>query len=257
MVVDLIHLLSCVITCYMYLSVMTRRKQPALTPLREVFPQSQFFQFDRGDLDFIVKVLNRGERWLYAAPLIHLMKRLKECGGSLKKMMDRDPELKETVEKVCTTLWIPSTNRRANLVLQHVDEEVLDPKAKPGEPQMRPDRYAALLFHVGTLNREWDKLAGPCPRCGNYYIKKRESQKVYCSRRCGNAATAIERTREKLKQERKDKMNRAIAAQKAWKRAKTQEDWKHWVSREADINLRFLTRNFTPTGEVKSTRGER
>ena len=75
------------------------------------------------------------------------------------------------------------------------------------------------------------------------------SQKVYCSRRCGNAATAVARTRARIKNERKDKLTRAKAAIKEWRNAKTQEYWKRWVSQKTGIDLRFLTRNFTETGE--------
>ena len=75
--------------------------------------------------------------------------------------------------------------------------QALSPMPEPQEVEKRAELLAALLFHVGTLNPEWHKLAGPCARCGRYYLKKRASQKVYCSRRCGNAATAIERTRER------------------------------------------------------------
>ncbi len=107
---------------------------------------------------------------------------------------------------------------------------------------MRPERYAALLFHVGTLNPEWDKLAGPCARCGNYYIKKRASQDVYCSRRCGNAATAVTRTRERTHSERKGKLRRAKTAIRKWRSVKTQQDWKSWVARTTKIDPRFLTR---------------
>jgi hypothetical protein len=191
--------------------------------------------------------------------LIRLLERLKKCGGSLKKMMDGAPELARTMATACTTLWWPSeTGERANLVLQASAEiKALPPVPKPQEVEKRAERVAALLFYVGTLNPEWDKLAGPCARCGRYYLKKRASQKVYCSRRCGNAATAVERGREKLEQEREDKIDRAKAAMKEWKRAKTQQDWKHWVSQKTDIDLRFLTRNFTESGGVKSTKGER
>lgn len=236
---------------------MARRTKPVLVGLQAAAPRSQFFHLDRGDLDHIVETLNRGKTWLYSAPLIRLMERLKDCGGNLRKMMDDDPELAKVVRKVCTTLWLPSKTRRAALVLQRVDSEILESQAKPGGPQMRPDRYAALLFHVGTLNPEWDKLAGPCARCGRYYLKTRDSQNVYCSRKCGNAATAVERTRERLKQEREDKIKRAKAAIREWKRAKTQQDWKHWVSQKTSIDLRFMTRNFTKTGELKPPQKER
>jgi hypothetical protein len=239
---------------------MTRRRQPALVGLHTFFPQSKFFHLDRTDLDRILDVLNwkpQGGLSLYGEPLIRLMKRLKECGGNLKKMMDGDPELAEAVAEVCVTRWIPSTKRTAYLVLQASMEHILKPELTPGQvDQMRPERFAALLFHVGTLNPEWDKLAGPCARCGNYYIKKRASQDVYCSRRCGNAATAVTRTRERIKAEHDDKMNRAKAAIREWRRAKTQQDWKRWVSQKTGIDLRFLTRNFTVTGGMKSAQKE-
>lgn len=239
---------------------MARRKRSALVGLHAALPQARFFHLDRRDLDRIIEILNRyprGYRSLYAEPLIRLMERLKGYGGNLKKMMDGDPELAKVVAKVCTTLWLPSKTGGAKLVLQRVDSEILESQPKPGEPQMRPERYAALLFHVWTLNPEWDKLAGPCARCGNYYIKKRASQDVYCSRPCGNAATAVTRTRERIKAERADKMNRATAAIREWKHATTQQDWKHWVSQKTEIDLRFLTRNFTETGVVKPAKKEK
>ena len=140
---------------------------------------------------------------------------------------------------------------------QPVLKKICVEKPDPGGPQMRPERYAAYLFHVGTLNPEWDKVAGPCARCGNYYIKKRASQKVYCSRRCGSAATAVERTRERTQSERKGKLRRAKAAIREWRSAKPLGDWKRWVAQKTDIDLRFLTRNFTETGGVKPTKKEK
>lgn len=212
-------------------------------------------------MDHIIETLNwkpQGGPSLYGEALIRLMKRLEECGGNLKKMMHGDPELAEAVAEVCVTRWMPSTNRTAKLVLQQSAEiQALSPMPEPQEVEKRAELLAALLFHVGTLNPEWHKLAGPCARCGRYYLKKRASQKVYCSRRCGNAATAIERTREKLKQEREDKIDRAKAAMKEWKRAKTQQGWKPWVSQRTGIDLRFITRNFTEAGVVKSIKKEK
>ena len=194
---------------------------------------------------------------LYGEPLARLMERLRACGGNLKKMMDGDPELANTVAAVCVTRWMPSRTGRAYLMLQPSWEHIRLP-SEPGEMvTAQPERMAALFFHVGTLNPEWDKLAGPCARCGNYYIKKRASQKVYCSRRCGNATTALARTSERIKAERADKIVRAKAAIKEWKAAKSQQGWKQWVSESTAIDLRFLTRNFTETGVVKPTKQER
>jgi len=146
---------------------------------------------------------------------------------------------------------MPSTNRTAYLVLQPSWEHILKRELTPEQvQQMRPERFAALLFHVGTLNPEWDKLAGPCARCGRYYLKSRSSQEVYCSRRCGNAATAVARTRERLDKEHVDKLRRAGAAAqkwaKEWRQGRTQRDWKQWKQRvqeiEPDITPKFLTR---------------
>ena len=97
------------------------RKQPVLVGLQEAFPQARFFHLDRRDLDSIVETLNqkpRGGTSPYAEALTRLMERLEECGGNLQKMMNDDPELAKVVAGVCVTRWMPSTNRRANLVLQ-------------------------------------------------------------------------------------------------------------------------------------------
>jgi hypothetical protein len=239
---------------YIFSNMARRRKQPVLLGLQAACPQSLFFHLDRGDLDRILEVLNwkpQGRPSLYAGPLIHLMGRLKECGGNLKRMMDGDPELAETVAKVCVTRWVPSQRRRAYLVLQPVWKEILEPELTDGVQLMRPERYATLVFHVGTLNPEWDKLTGPCSRCKNYFIKKRASQTVYCSRACGNAATAVGRTRERLKLEREDKIKRIKVALREWRAVRGKEDWKDFVSRETGIDRRFLTRHFTSQGKEK------
>jgi hypothetical protein len=117
--------------------------------------------------------------------------------------------------------------------------------------------FTVWMFGTLVTNPLCEKLAGPCARCGNYFIKKRESQKVYCSRRCGNAATAVARTRERIKAEHDKKMERVKAAREQWGRAKTQQDWKRWVSQKTGIDLRFITRNFTETGKVKLAEKEK
>jgi hypothetical protein len=65
------------------------------------------------------------------------------------------------------------------------------------------------LFDALIVNPLWAKLAGPCARRDNYYIKKRASQSLDCSRRCGDAATAVNSTRERNKKARNDKLRRA------------------------------------------------
>ena len=100
--------------------------------------------------------------------------------------------------------------------------------------------YALCLFNSLIVNPLWQKLAGPCPRCNRYYIKKRKSQKVYCSRRCGNTSTAIARTGKQRQDARKDDLK---SARKAIRKLKpTREGWKEVVSKETGLTVKWLTR---------------
>ena len=236
------------------------RKQPVLVGLQAASRQSRFFHLDRGDLDKILGVLNRkpqGGPSPLTEALIGLMKRLEECGGNLKKMMDDDPELAKVVTTACTTLWLPSKTGRAHLVLQPSTEiKALSPMPEPQEAEKRAELLAALYFHVWTLNPEWDKLAGPCARCGQYYLKKRASQKVYCSPKCGHTTTATARRCKLLDAQHAKKLQRAEAAMQEWHTDRTKDDWKAFVSkREPDITPKFLTRAVTKGDLVPPTKG--
>ena len=170
---------------------------------------------------------------------------------NLKNLLTRLPEPQRTaLPMAMRTLWIPTSKGRARLYLvpdwmtlenlfgkQRVwNEEPL------GAATLAPEVEALCLFHLLTVNPRCEDLAGPCPRCDCYYVKKRTSQKVYCTRRCGNAATAVARTRERVASERMDKLARARATMKRWNPASTRHDWKHWVAMKTGIDLRFLTR---------------
>lgn len=126
--------------------------------------------------------------------------------------------------------------------------------------QVRPDdsphSIAVGMFADLVTNEMCEKLAGPCARCGNYYIKKRESQKVYCSRKCGNAATALKRTRERLKEERREKLANITRAIQQWKHhSRTRLDWKSWVVMKTKLDPRFITRAVTNGDLVPPTKG--
>jgi len=114
---------------------------------------------------------------------------------------------------------------------------------------------ALVLLAALMLNPLCERLAGPCARCGDYYVKKRVSQKVYCSRKCGNAATALKRTRERLEAERREKLARATRAIQQWKRSRTPLDWKSWVGIKAKLDPRFITRAVTNGDLVPPKKG--
>jgi len=213
-------------------------------------------------LEYIRDVLNwkpQGQPSLYAEPLIRLMAKLKECGGNLQKMMTDDPELAEVVAKVCVTRWMPSKTGMAHLVLQPSWEHILT----PGQvDRMRPERYAALLFHVGTLNPEWDKLAGPCKwkHCNKYFLLKGKRRTAYCSRRCCQRASAANCTRKRLKAAHKEKLRVAAELAGKWTTARTKDGWKRWVSKQPagvreEITPKFLTRAVNHYGLVEPKKG--
>ena len=151
-----------------------------------------------------------------------------------------------------TTLWTRTSGPRARLWLipnfgglENTFKKPVTQTGPDGEETLLPDAAALVLFHLLTLTPGCERIAGPCARCDRYYIKKRASQTVYCSRRCGNAATAVARTKKRIGDERKDKINRAKAAIKKWKTSATPKDWKHWVAEKTGIDQRFLTRAVT------------
>lgn len=118
-------------------------------------------------------------------------------------------------------------------------------------PDPDPYKEALRLFIELLLNPDCDKLAGPCPRCGNYYICRSARNKVYCSRSCGTRTTALAATRKRRDEEHADKLLRAAEGAREWTTARTKKEWKPWVSgRHPDITAKFLTRAVN-NGELK------
>jgi hypothetical protein len=137
------------------------------------------------------------------------------------------------IEKRCLPL-LPPAGAGAYSTCVYVGEK--------GRPWTAWDDAVHLFIQLMT-NPDRDKLAGPCDRCRKYYIKRRASQKKYCSRTCGNAATAVIRTREKWDAEHAEKLKRAHKAAHQWARSKSAESWKEYVHRKhLDITPKFLTR---------------
>jgi hypothetical protein len=113
----------------------------------------------------------------------------------------------------------------------------------PKQPDNKdPHDFAVWMLSFFIDNPMCEKLAGPCARCRNFFIQRRASQTVYCSRRCGNAATALARRREQLSEERDEKLRRVKAALRGWKKnTHTREDWKLWVANQVGVHKRFIT----------------
>ena len=109
-------------------------------------------------------------------------------------------------------------------------------------PGITPSQEAVRFLLMLILNPEWERLAGPCTRCGNYYIRRSARNKVYCSRSCGTRATALAATKRKREEERAEKLRRVVQLSQKWITARTKQDWKSWICEQRDITRSFLTR---------------
>lgn len=115
-------------------------------------------------------------------------------------------------------------------------------QVSPTPPNERvPHTFAVWMFAHLVTNPLCDKLAGPCARCGNYYVMKRDSQRVYCSRHCGNAATATVRTAKNRREAHEEKLKQAHNAVRRWKPS-TGENWKEFVAKQTGLTVRWITR---------------
>ena len=228
-------------------------------PVLKGSPGEDGWSLDRRDLDVICFVLNEKDDQDQPTPLaralIELLERLESCGGNLHKMMNGQGLLRHNVETACFGQWVPSKNRGAYLELQPSPKA--DFRVTGG---IRPELFAAELFHVGTLNPEWDKLAGPCKwkHCGKYFLLKGNRRTAYCSRRCCQLSAASRCRQKCLQREHADKLQRAEEAARRWRTARTKDDWKAFVSKqEPDITPKFLTRAVNK-GELKTpTKGQK
>ena len=156
--------------------------------------------------------------------------------SSLKEMLSGDGPLWHEV----SIAWMPGFEVKDVGKSASFDTDILISK----NPRPQTPREAAVrLFALLVLNPLCEKLGGPCSRCGQYYIKKRASQKVYCSARCGNAATAAKRMSMKWTDHHQKKLQRAQQAVREWQQIKSAEPWKEWIERRyPEISRKFLTR---------------
>jgi hypothetical protein len=205
---------------------------------------------DRRTLEEIREVLN-GRDGSELQKELRLLVRAWQDSGPHLMYMAKQAGIEGFMEKVRVFPFISSDRGNVDpwFTVNPRRLEELFSQGKAGETRATAIALFTLLVH----NPEWNKLAGPCPRCGAYYIKKRASQKVYCSRKCGNAATAVLRTSERYKSQREDKLHCAQAALQEWTITRTKADWKQFVSRrcrEKEITPKFLTRAVNK-GELK------
>jgi hypothetical protein len=112
-----------------------------------------------------------------------------------------------------------------------------------------PSDVALRLFRQLTLHPECEKLCGPCPTCGLYFLKQTRHFAKYCSRKCGSnttARTATQKRNDTLHAELLRLSREALIEYVKKKRNRTWEAWtvawlkKHGHERQAKSLHRWV-----------------
>lgn len=193
----------------------------------------------RRDLEQICESLNSTTR-KETVELRRLVAAWFASGPNLRQMLHSDFALWGGVQNAWTSRYLPTETGRAYIALFPDGD---------GRDIDSPENEAHLLFASLTLNSQCDLLAGPCIRCGDYYLKKTRRQKVYCSQRCGSAATALPAIRKKRAQERAQKIARVQAILSNWGSHSDKQRWKEQVSKRTGLTVKWLSRA-TNRGEL-------
>ncbi len=123
-------------------------------------------------------------------------------------------------------------------------------KAYRVTPDGAPDP-AVLLAAMLLGNTLSAKLSdAPCQRCKKWFIARRAGQKC-CAKRCAIAVNNTIRVSERRAAEHEERLGRARAALKAWRRTARRTDWKQFVSKQTELTPRFLQRAVTK-GELRA-----
>ena len=149
-----------------------------------------------------------------------LISRWMASGPNLRKMLDDEPKLKRLVSPGETQFY-PGQQGRGYLYW------------KPSPPKVGLENWeieAIKAFTMLITNPFWAKLCGPCPQCEDYFLRKTDRKRVYCSQRCSSRHTAISATAEKRLQTSKEKILKAQHEIDEWKKAKPRSNWKVWVA---------------------------
>jgi hypothetical protein len=100
--------------------------------------------------------------------------------------------------------------------------------------------WAALYFSVLLTHPLRGKVCdSPCERCKKWFVKRRASQKRFCSRRCGAIVENAGRTQKRRAMDHQAKLKKVRAAKRKWRK---HPDWKQKASRAADVSAKWITR---------------
>lgn len=187
-----------------------------------------------GDLQRICDTLNDSRNTAQRDELRKLLHKWRDSGPNLAALWANDSVLEKEMKSVWVGRLEVDRHGQAHIVLTPT-------KWRASSAY----EYAVGLFVALTLNRDFNRVAGPCTyhRCGRYFLQKGKRASIYCSRRCCQAQSATQHTQRRLTEERLDKLRRVGSAIKLWRKTAGKPDWRTFVcTREPDVTAKFLTR---------------
>jgi hypothetical protein len=156
-------------------------------------------------------------------------------GPNLLTLFKENPELQASCT-AGTTLLIPNRDGVAQLAWF---------PGPAGHKNGSQKDVALTRFIHFLVNPLAPTLGGPCERCGRFYIKNTKRQKIYCSRQCGTANTALTATQKRRQAGYSRKLIIAQRAIEQWsQKGSCRTSWKKWVSAHTkkEITQQWLTR---------------
>jgi hypothetical protein len=155
-----------------------------------------------------------------------------ESGPDLIKMFKKEPELERQI-RYGRTRFYPVHDGRG--YLDWISEIT-------GDPQPRYKDQALRDFLMLITNPQWELLGGPCARCGDFFLKKTRRPRVYCTRKCSSAITAVQAVNQHRKKKHAEKIEIAQRAIGKYSEKKRRLAWKEWVSNQTGYTKRWITR---------------
>jgi hypothetical protein len=187
-------------------------------------------------LENIVAGLNEAEPRLPEQQrfLRELVGKWNSCDRSYESLLKREPAVAAILNRTqWTTRLFPAPTGGASL---WVAPSLRQPEPEPGRD------FALQLFVNFLTHRSCQRLGGPCPRCGRYYIRRTVRQRVYCSRKCAKDTTAVAATTKRLQAKKAADLQCAANAVAEWETTRRRQDWKRFVKARCRLSFHFLTR---------------
>jgi hypothetical protein len=156
-------------------------------------------------------------------------------GPNVRKMFKKEPALAIRAQKGKMVFYALSGGRGC---LEWIP---IPPKATMLSPQDQALEYFMTLI----TNPLWEMLGGPCRCCKDFYLKKTNRRRVYCSRKCSSVATAVPSVSRRRQMVQANRIRCAQDAIAEWSKAKRRLTWKDWVSNRTGYNVKWITRAVT------------